>query len=110
MSTQLAEPVRKPSLKERMKGLYDEYGKIAIAIYFAIFFLVIAGFAVAIQMGFKVEGADESSGLGLAATLGAAWVAAKVTQPLRILATLVLTPVVGKLIRKTPPAPPSVSG
>jgi hypothetical protein len=85
-----------------MKALFDEYGKVAIATYFAIFFLVLGGFALAIQFGVKVE-----SSAGTAGTLAAAWVATKLTQPLRILGTLVLTPVIGKLVQKLrkPPTP-----
>ena len=105
-----APPSPKLSLKDRLKALLDEYGKIAIATYFGIFFLVLGGFALAIRFGVKVE-----SSAGTAGTLAAAWVAAKLTQPLRILATLVLTPVIGKLVqrfRKPPPPPtlPPVSG
>ena len=92
-----------------MKALLEEYGTIAIATYFAIFFSVLFGFAVAIQLGVKVD-----STAGAAGTLAAAWVATKLTQPVRILGTLVLTPVVGKLLhrfRKQPPTPPpAVSG
>ena len=100
----------KPPLKDRLKALFDEYGTIAIATYFAIFFVVLGGFALALTFGVKIE-----SAAGTAGTLGAAWVATKVTQPLRILGTLVLTPVIGKLVhrfRKPPPKlpPPTVSG
>ncbi len=95
-------PAPKPSLKDRMKALLDEYGKVAIATYFTIFFLVLGGFAIAIRFGVKVEGSA-----GTAGTLAAAWVATKLTQPLRILGTLVLTPVIGKLVQKLrkPPTP-----
>ncbi len=98
-----APPVARPSLKERMKALFDEYGPVAIGVYFAIFFLVIGGFALAISFGVKVEGTA-----GTAGTLAAAWVAAKLTQPLRILATLVLTPFVGKFVQRfRKPKPPT---
>ena len=105
MTEQPATPVPKPSLKDRLKALLDEYGKIAIATYFAIFFLVLGGFALAIRVGVKVD-----SGAGTAGTLAAAWVATKLTQPLRILGTLLLTPVIGKFVRrfrKPPPLPPA---
>jgi hypothetical protein len=89
-----APPPPKPPLKQRFQALLEEYGKIAFATYFAIFALVLAAFAIAIQMG-----ADVESARGTAGTLGAAWVATKLTQPLRILATLVLTPIIGRLMR-----------
>jgi hypothetical protein len=106
----------KPPLKERMKVLVEEYGTVAVVTYLAISLCTVAAFAIAIHIGIKVEGSTEpGSGLGLAATLGAAWVAAKVTVPLRILGTLVLTPVLGKLVhrfRKQPPTvpPPAITG
>lgn len=72
-----------------------EYGQLAFYVYFAIFAIVIVGFALAIRLGFRSEGAAATAG-----TWGAAWVATKLTQPLRIAATLVLTPVIGGLLRK----------
>jgi hypothetical protein len=85
----------KPSLKTRLTVLMEEYGKVAIAIYFAIFALVLSGFVVAIRLGFEVHGAHATAG-----TLGAAWIATKLTQPLRILATLVLTPIIGRFVKR----------
>jgi hypothetical protein len=81
--------------KERLQALLAEYGRVAIVTYFAIFAATLVGFMGAIAFGVKVESA--SSGLGL---LGAAYVATKVTQPLRIGATLVLTPLVARLFRR----------
>ena len=85
----------KPSLRERFKSLMAEYGRLALYVYFAIFALVILSFAAAIKFGFRADGAAATAG-----TWGAAWLATKLTQPLRIAATLVLTPVVGGLLRK----------
>lgn len=97
-------PAEKPSLKVRMKALFDEFGMVAVGTYLVIFGLVIAGFAIAIQMGVQVDGAA-----GTAGTLAAAWVATKLTQPLRILATLVLTPFIGRFLRRfKKPAPPAI--
>lgn len=82
------EKPKKQSLKERLSDL----GGVGIAVYFIIFALTLAGFAVAIAAGFEVESAGEGGGL-----LFAAWVATKFTQPLRIGATFVLTPIVYKV-------------
>jgi hypothetical protein len=57
--------------------------------------LVLAGFAIAISAGFDVK--DGPAGIGV---LGGAWVATKLTQPLRIGATLLLTPAVAALLKK----------
>jgi hypothetical protein len=86
---------------ERLKALLNEYGPIAAATYFAIFGLVLAGFAIAIHAGVKVESAAGSAG-----TLMAAYVATQLTKPLRIGATLLLTPLIARVLRwkRTPKA------
>jgi hypothetical protein len=94
---------KKPPLSERLKALFAEYGQLAIVIYLVIFVVVLAGFALAIRFGVQVDGTA-----GAAGTLGAAWLATKLTQPLRIAAALALTPVVAALrhrLRGTTPAP-----
>ena len=89
-------------MKARLEALLEEYGKVALFTYFAIFVLVFAGFAIAISLGVQVESAS-----GTAGTLGAAYVATKLTQPIRIIATVALTPVLARLVklvgRKPPP-------
>lgn len=78
-------------LKDRLKALVEEYGPFAVGTYAVIFVLAIAGFAAAIGLGVQVESAKGGAGV-----LGAAYVATKVTQPIRILATLALTPLVAR--------------
>jgi len=80
---------------EKLKALLAEYGRVAIWTYFVIFGLVLVGFAVAIAYGFNVESAQGGAGV-----LGAAYLATKATQPLRIAATLVLTPLVARVVRR----------
>ena len=81
--------------REKLKTLLSEYGNVALVTYLVIWVLTLTGFAIAMSMGLKVEGA--TSGAGLA---GATWLATKLTQPLRIAATLALTPFVSALYRK----------
>jgi len=81
--------------REKLRTLLEEYGKVAIWTYFGIFLTVLAGFALAISMGFNVSSAE--SGVGL---LGAAWLATKLTQPLRIAGTLALTPLIAAGLKK----------
>jgi hypothetical protein len=81
--------------REKLKTLLAEYGNVAIGTYLIIWVLTLAGFAIAISLGVKVESA--ASGVGLA---GATWVATKLTQPLRIAGTLALTPIVAAVLRK----------
>lgn len=98
----------KESVKVRLERLAKEYGSVAIATWFGLFALVLAGFATAIKFGVEVEGAA-----GNASILGAAYVATKLTTPLRIGATVVLTPIVARVLqrirpnRALPPSPPS---
>jgi hypothetical protein len=71
------------------------YGRLALWVYLVIWLVVLAGFAIAISAGFNVK--NGPAGMGV---LGAAWLATKVTQPLRIGATLLLTPLVSAVLDK----------
>jgi hypothetical protein len=82
-------------LGTKLENLLTQYGATAFVTWFVIFGLVFAGFAVAIKSGFQVE-----SGAGSAGTLGAAYVATQLTKPIRIAATLVLTPVVARVVKR----------
>jgi hypothetical protein len=86
----------------KLKSLIAEYGSLAIYTYLALFALVLAGFTLAIATGLKVD-----SSVGKLGVLGAAWVATKLTQPIRIVASIALTPLVAQLfkIQKKPAAP-----
>jgi hypothetical protein len=81
--------------REKLKALLEEYGRVAIWTYLVIWLTVLAGFAIAIATGLRASGG--AAGLGV---IGAAWVATKLTQPLRIAATLALTPAVAALLKK----------
>jgi hypothetical protein len=81
--------------REKLKNLLSEYGNVAIWTYLVIWLLTLAGFAVAISAGVKVESATSGAGL-----LGASWLGTKLTQPLRIAGTLALTPVIAAVLKK----------
>jgi hypothetical protein len=83
---------------DKLKALLARYGRLALVTYLAIFLLVYAGFYMAIAAGFQPEGVGGSVG-----TLGAAYLATKLTQPLRIGATLLLTPFVDALLGRLRP-------
>ena len=82
----------KPSLTERLKAMLNEYGPILVAVYLVIYVVTVVGFAIALTQGTEVEGTAGAAGLW-----AGAWVAAKLTQPIRVLVTLAVTPVVGAL-------------
>jgi len=90
--------------KERLKALLAEYGRTAIGTYFGLFVLVLLGFAVAFSFGFRGAGWQEAGSVASAGVLGAAYVATKLTQPLRIFATIALTPIVARLLERWRPA------
>ncbi len=85
----------KPTLKERLTALGNEYGSIALYTYLALSLTAIVGFSIAFGVGVA-----PSTATGVLGVIGAGWVAAKATMPLRILATLGLTPLIGALLRK----------
>lgn len=92
------------SAQVRFKDLLAEYGSIALGTYFVIFFGTWFGFWWAISSGIEVSGAT-----GAAGTIGGAYAATKLTQPLRIGATVVLTPLVAAVKHRIWPSPePSV--
>jgi hypothetical protein len=82
-------------MKARLEKLLDEYGKVALITYLVLSVLAIVGFSVAIAAG-----ANPSSATGFLGVIAAGWVAAKATMPLRVLATLAITPLLATLIRR----------
>ena len=82
-------------MRKTIKSLLVEYGAVAVVVYFALFFLVWFGFAAAINAGWQ-----PTSGAGNAGTWVAAYIATKFTQPLRIAATVALTPLSAKLYER----------
>ena len=82
-------------VKKTVQNLLAEYGTVAVVVYFTIFFATLFGFWLAISMGWR-----PSSAAGTAGTWAAAYIATKLTQPIRIGATLVITPFVAKLYER----------
>lgn len=96
--------------REKLKALLAEYGNVALVTYLVIWVLTLTGFAVALSTGANVDKSlgsiagffgsswqGATSGAGLA---GLTWLATKLTQPLRIAATVALTPFVAAVLRK----------
>jgi hypothetical protein len=78
-----------------LKALLAEWGALLAVVWFALFAIVLVGFALAIQLGFEVK-----STAGTLGTWGAAYVATELTKPLRFAATVVITPALGALLRR----------
>jgi hypothetical protein len=89
---------------ERLKALVAEWGALFVVVWFGLFATVLVGFALAIQLGLEVE-----STAGTLGTWGAAYVATQLTKPLRLAATVVITPALGAFLKRfRRPAAPSV--
>ena len=95
-------------VRKTLKNVLVEYGMIAVVVYLAIFFLVLLGFWFAIKAGWEPTGAMANVG-----AFTAAYLATKLTQPLRIIATLAVTPLIARgverIIRRRTPPPPAVT-
>lgn len=92
-------------MRSRLQHLLAEYGGVALAVYTVIFLAVLIGSWAAIQLGWRPEGG--AGGVGAAT---AAYLFTKVTQPLRIAATLALTPLAARLYRRAPTPAPAAGG
>lgn len=87
-----------------LRQLLAEYGMIAVVLYLAIFTLAMVATYFAILAGWSPK-----SMAGTAGAWTAAYLITKITQPLRIAATVVLTPVVGRLWYRLTKRPVPVS-
>ena len=79
----------------KFRNLLVEYGVTALVVHYVIFALVIVGFWTAIRLGWRSGGTAANVG-----TWTAAYVMTKVVQPLRIIATLAVTPLVAKVYER----------
>ena len=85
----------RPPLRKTLKHILTEYGAVALVVYLTIFFVVLGGFWAAIRFGWR-----PASVAGNVGTFTAAYIATKLTQPLRIGATVLLTPLVARLYER----------
>lgn len=91
-------------LKLRWKEMLEEYGMVAFATWFAVFFSTIFAFAAAIDMGMSPADLLSSLGMdparadsiGTAGKWGVAYGLTQLTKPARIAIVLVLTPFVAR--------------
>lgn len=83
------------TLKERLAKQFADYPRIALITYLVMSVATIIGFSIAIGLG-----VGPSTATGILGVIGAGWLAAKATMPLRILATLALTPLVAAVVKR----------
>lgn len=94
--------------RQQYEDLVATYGKVAVITYFSIFFSVLFGFWVAISSGadlasgFESLGFETASATSRSGTFVVAYGFTKLTQPIRIAATLVLTPLLARFVGRAP--------
>lgn len=96
----------KAPFMERFKAFINEYGTIAIATWFAIFFGTWAAFAALLSAGLDLGGwMSEGEGSGWLwglvkdwGPIGLAYVPTQLVKPFRAAATFAITPVVHKVL------------
>ena len=79
-------------MRKTLKNILAEYGAIAVVLYLTIFFVVFIGAYFAISLGWAPKSVAGSAGAWTAA-----YIVTKLTQPLRIAGTVVLTTFLGRL-------------
>lgn len=82
-------------MKGRWDDLLKEFGVVALAVHYTIFFATWFGFWLAIKQGVAIEGVAADAG-----TVGGSCVATQATKPVRLPLTLFLTPLVVGLYRR----------
>ncbi len=88
-------------MKKTLKEILAEYGAIAVVVYLALFAVVLVGSYFAIRFGWTKDSTPARAGIWTAA-----YIVTKITQPLRIAATVVLSAFIGRLRdRRTKPEP-----
>jgi hypothetical protein len=89
----MADPSPSPSRRQRLRRFFLEFGALGLAVHYAIYGLVLIGFALSIGLLSNGHG-------GTLGVWAAAYVAAKLTMPLRALGTVALTPLLRALLRR----------
>ncbi|MGQ0506359.1 MAG: FAM210A/B-like domain-containing protein [Myxococcaceae bacterium] len=103
MSDTPPRPAPKTRWKDRIKGLFELYGSLAIIVFIGVCAIAFAAAwigvtTVGIDRVTAFFGWEPSKAAETATTIGAAYVVYRFTLPLRIGATAVLTPAIAKLL------------
>jgi len=92
-------------MRKTLKQVLAEYGAIAVVVYLILFTVVLVGSYFAIRLGWT-----PGSVTGQAGAWTAAYIFTKITQPLRIGATVVIATFFGKLRERRRNPGPANSG
>jgi hypothetical protein len=91
----MADPLPSPSSRQRLRRFLLEFGALGLGVHYFVYALALIAFALSIQHSGTLPAS--SGRLGVWA---AAYVATKLTMPLRVLLTVALTPLLRGLIRR----------
>jgi hypothetical protein len=83
-------------MNSKVQNLFAKYGRLGIFVYLIIFFLTLCGFWVLLTAGVDIRTWSFFSSLGDIGAIGLAYAATKLTQPIRIALTLLITPLISK--------------
>ncbi|MEO1227584.1 MAG: hypothetical protein AAFZ18_01675 [Myxococcota bacterium] len=96
------------NVKTRLEGLVRAWGPVALGTWLSLFVLTLLGFGLAISLGVEAF-ADDAGAASTLGVWGGAYLATQATKPLRLLATLALTPLVARVLGRTPAEDPEAS-
>ena len=85
-------------MKQKLTEVMERYGKIAIYLYLAIFFVTLFSVWLLVQSGVELQEVSwfQEGLVGQAGTLTIAYVVTKILQPVRIGLMLLLLPLFGR--------------
>jgi hypothetical protein len=97
-----------PSLLSRqgLRRFFVEFGVLGLSLHYAVYVLVLIGFALSIGRAAHGESDTLRASAGTLGVWAAAYVATKLTLPVRALVTVALTPLLRALIRRLRRRPP----
>ena len=96
----VADPTPSLFSRQRLRRLFVEFGALGLSLHYAVYVLVLIGFALSIGGASIGDSGTLRASSGTLGVWAAAYVAAKLTLPLRVLVTIVLTPLLRGLIRR----------
>ena len=85
-------------MNSKIQNLFSKYGRIGLSVYFIIFFITLLGFWALLTAGFVIRSWSFFSELGDIGAIGLAYAATKITQPICIALTLLITPLIDKIM------------
>ena len=88
-------------MNSKLQNLLSKYGRLALYVYFIIFFLTLLVFWVLLTVGVDIRTWSFFSELGDIGAIGLAYAATKITQPIRITLTFLITPIVDKVLNQS---------